>query len=144
MVAHDPTAQPFVPIRRERVDWIYSGLWAFTHAYLVLLIVLFFADLGAFQEFAVFAADTLQDAYFLLLGFYVVLKELRRSRRPNYPSRHRGEWFVAMWFTLFVVATTLAVSVPGYGLSKAYQLIANSSLVSLLVFLGSGWIRSQR
>ena len=143
-MAHDPTVQPFVPIRRERVDWIYSGLWAFTHAYLVLLTVLFFGDLGSFQDFAVFVGDTFQDSYFVLLGFYVVLKELRRRRRENYPSRHRGEWFVAMWFTLFVVATTLAVSVPGYGLSTAYRLIANSSLVSLFVFLGGRWVRAQK
>ena len=74
-------------------------------------------------------------SYFVGLGLYVVMKEVRKHRREHYPSRHRGEVFVWFWLILFLTSTALIMGV-GYQLDTVYKLIVNAAMVSLIVFFG--------
>jgi len=120
--------------RKEAVDWLYTILWVFTHLYMVGIAAVFF--LRRDWLIITFVLDVLQEPYFAMLGVYVVLKEIRKIRR-KYLSQYRGELFVLLWAILLGLATLVTLFSPYYHLGSAYKLIVVSSVVSLIVLIGS-------
>jgi hypothetical protein len=124
-----------VILRREATDWLFVGLGAFTHIYLVLLAIFFFGRLQDEFPSLFLLVDTLQEPYFGALGIYVILKEVRKRRRV-YPSRYWGELFVAFWVLLVVSATVITLVSPTYHFDDTYKIILTSGLVVILVYMG--------
>lgn len=123
-------------LRREATDWLYYLLGASTYIYLALLAVMFFGGLASQWPRIWLVADGLQNPYLGILGLYVILKEVRKSRR-KYPSKYWGELFVVLWFVLLAVVTVVIGVSPRYSFDEVYNLILNNSLVVGLIYLGA-------
>lgn len=123
-------------LKREATDWLFVGLGAFTHIYLALLAIVFFGRLQDDFPLLFLLLDTMQEPYFGALGVYVILKEVRKRRRI-YPSRYWGELFVILWVLLLVSATAVTLISPNYQFDDFYKIILTTSLVVILVYMGS-------
>lgn len=123
-------------LRREATDWLFIGLGAFTHIYLLLMAILFFGNFADDAPLFFFAIDALQEPYLGALGVYVILKEIRKRGRP-YPSRYWGELFVVFWAAFSVIATVLTFISPHYQFDAVYKIILTNGLVVLLIYMGS-------
>lgn len=122
-------------LRREAIDWLFVGLGAFTHIYLVFLAIFFFGRLAGDLPQLFQILDALQEPYLGALGIYVILKEMRKRRR-KYPSRYLGELFVAFWAVILVLSTLLVFFSPYYSFDQIYRIILTNGLVVLLIYIG--------
>ena len=131
-----PAAPPETSRRQAgAIDWLYLGLGGFTHLYGITLSVLFISRGGGQWPVLDGMLDALQEPYLGGLGIYVVLKELRK-RTSHVKSRHSGEYFVAAWLGLLVLATLLVIFSLDYRFDDIYKIIITNSLATGLIYLG--------
>lgn len=117
------------------VDALYFSIGAFTHFYGAALAFLFLFRAALSWPLLVGALDALQEPYLGGLGVYVILKEIRK-RRHREPSKHYGEFFVAMWLILLVASTITVFFSPQYHFDETYKLIITNSLATVVIYIG--------
>lgn len=116
-------------------DALYFIIGGLTHFYGVTLALLFFFRASLSWPLLVGILDALQGPYLGGLGVYVILKEIRK-RRHQEPSKHWGEWFVAMWLVLLGVSSALVFFSAAYAFDITYKLIIANSLATLVIYIG--------
>lgn len=117
------------------IDALYFIIGALTHFYGVALAFLFLFRAALSWPLLVGALDALQGPYLGGLGVYVILKEIRK-RHHHEPSKHYGEFFVAMWLILLTVSTLMVFFSRAYYFDGVYKLIIANSLATLLIYIG--------
>lgn len=117
------------------VDALYFIIGAFTHFYGAALAFLFLFRAALSLPLLVSALDALQEPYLGGLGVYVILKEIRK-RHHQEPSKHYGEFFVAMWLVLLAASTLMVFFSRAYYFDGVYKLIIANSLATLVIYVG--------
>lgn len=117
------------------VDALYFIIGTLTHFYGAALAFLFFFRAASLWPLLVGILDALQGPYLGGLGVYVILKEIRK-RRHYEPSKHWGEWFVAMWLALLAVSSIMVFFSAEYTFDATYKLIIANSLATLAIYVG--------
>ncbi len=121
---------------RSILDHLYFWLGAFTNLYLVGIAVAFFAGFAAHYPTVEKLLDALTEPYLGALAVYTVLKEIQK-RRSGQSAARRGEWYVAAWLLLLVLATLAVASSEPYRFDTVYKLIIANSLAALMIYIGS-------
>lgn len=116
-------------------DALYFVIGGLTHFYGAALAFLFFFRASLSWPLLVGILDALQGPYLGGLGVYVILKEIRK-RRHLMPSKHWGEWFVAMWLVLLGVSSVLVFFSAEYEFDITYKLIIANSLATFVIYIG--------
>lgn len=121
--------------RHHAIDALYFLIGALTHFYGAILAFIFFFRAAESVPLLAGILGALQEPYLGGLGVYVILKEIRK-RRHHEPSKHYGEFFVAMWLALLAASTLMVFSSPQYHFNEIYKLIITNSLATLIIYIG--------
>lgn len=121
--------------RHGAIDALYFAIGGLTHFYGVALALLFLFRTASHWPLLFGILDALREPYIGGLGVYVILKEIRK-RYHHEPSKHWGEFFVAMWLLLLGISTLMVFFSRAYSFDGVYKLIIANSLATLVIYVG--------
>ncbi len=119
----------------EAVDWLYFGLWIFTHIYLALVAIFYFARLTDLFPRAPIFFGSFDEPYLGAVATYTILKEIRKKRGVR--RHHHGGIFVIYWLILFTVSILLAWRSPLYRFDDLLHIMLTNALATSVIWMGS-------